>query len=360
MVISASPLLGRDQETAGLVMVLRDVTELRALEGRLRRRTSFHAIDGASDAIEELFSLVEQVAPTDSTVLILGESGTGKELVADALHRASSRSAGPLVKVNCSALSESLLESELFGHVRGAFTGAVAERAGRFELADGGTLFLDEIGDLSEHIQVKLLRVLQEREIERVGDTAVRKIDVRVVAATHKNLRDEVAAGRFREDLYFRLNVIPILVPPLRERLGDIPVLADRFREEMAARMGKSVDRIGADALRVLMDHRWPGNVRELQNAIEHAVVRSRGREIETGDLPREIRIPGPDADLDREPQAVHSRALASSTDGEERRRLVAALVASGWNRTRTAARLGINRVTLWRRMRRLGIEEPR
>ncbi|HMB69668.1 MAG TPA: sigma 54-interacting transcriptional regulator, partial [bacterium] len=275
--LSTGRLMDLGGEVGGAVLVLRDITRVRDLEARLGDRARLHSVVGRSHAMQEIFGLIEQVAPTDSTVLIHGESGTGKELIADAIHRSSRRADGPFVKVNCSALSEGLLESELFGHVKGSFTGAHQDRKGRFEMADGGTLLLDEVGDLSEGIQVKLLRVLQEREIERVGDSRTRPVDVRILAATHRPLRRLVAEERFREDLYYRLNVIPLRVPPLRDRREDVPLLAARFLEELRGTTAKAVERISPDAMRVLMDHRWPGNVRELRNAVEHAMVKCRG-----------------------------------------------------------------------------------
>ncbi len=359
VLLSISRLLDRSGGTGGAVIIVRDVTHLRELEVQLEERRSLHGIIGTGQVMEEIFTLIEQVAPTDSTVLIQGESGTGKELVADAIHRASARRGSPLVKVNCSALSEGLLESELFGHVKGAFTGALHDRKGRFELAQGGTIFLDEIGDLSERIQVKLLRVLQEREIERVGDTRTIQIDVRVLAATHQPLKRLTEEGRFRQDLYYRLNVIPIRVPPLRERRESIPALSAAFVEEMSHRMGKKIARLSPDAMRALMDHRWPGNIRELRNAIEHAVVKSRGTMLLLEDLPRELieetarisKLAGR-----RTPSAVGASQERNRSDTDERRMLLEALEASDWHRGRAAERLGINRSTLWRKMRRLGI----
>jgi PAS domain S-box-containing protein len=349
--LSTGRLVDLSGDVGGAVLVLRDITRVRDLEARLGDRTSLHAIVGRSHAMQEIFALIEQVAPTESTVLIQGESGTGKELIADAIHRSSRRADGPFVKVNCSALSEGLLESELFGHVKGSYTGAHQDRKGRFELASGGTLLLDEVGDLSDRIQVKLLRVLQEREIERVGDSRTRAVDVRILAATHRPLRRLVEEERFREDLFYRLNVIPLRVPPLRERREDVPLLAARFLEELRGTTGRSVERISPDALRVLMDHRWPGNVRELRNAVEHAMVKCRGPVLLAEDLPRE---------LIEESAGVTRTAKTRGADARsvERDRIRVALEESGWNRTRAAERLGIDRSTLWRRMRKLGIGE--
>jgi Nif-specific regulatory protein len=243
-------------------------------------------IIGTSSSMREVYEMLTRVAPSDATVLITGESGTGKELVAAELHRLSKRAAGPLVKVNCAALPESIVESELFGHEKGAFTGATAQRKGRFELAHSGTIFLDEIGDLSSQIQVKLLRVLQERELERVGGTSTIRVDVRLVAATNRNLEDEVKAGRFREDLYYRLNVFPLRIPPLRERKSDIMLLADHFAGKYGEKNGKTIRRISAPAIDLLINHSWPGNVRELENCIERAVILSGDQVIHAYNLP--------------------------------------------------------------------------
>ncbi len=355
--LGANRLVDRAGKTVGAVVIVRDITHLRELETRLEDRSHLHALVGRSHVMQELYATIEQVAPTDSTVLIQGESGTGKELIADAIHRSSRRQARAFIKVNCSALSEGLLESELFGHVKGAFTGATHDRKGRFEMADGGTVFLDEVVDLTERIQVKLLRVLQEREIERVGDTRVVKIDVRVIAATHRSLRKLIEEGRFREDLFYRLNVIPIHVPPLRDRKEDIPALASIFLQEFGGQMGRKLEKISRDALRAMLDHAWPGNVRELRNAIEHAAVKCRGRTVTLEDLPVEIA---------RETSTVPSKGALAAEGGraaaggapDERAAILAALQKSGGNRGRAARLLGFDRTTLWRKMRRLGIDK--
>jgi PAS domain S-box-containing protein len=347
VLLTSGRLVDRSDEVSGAVLVLRDVTQVRELEVRLQQRARLYSLVGRTHAMQEVFQLIEQVAPTDSTVLIQGESGTGKELIADAIHRSSGRASAPFVTVNCSALSEGLLESELFGHVKGAFTGALQDRKGRFETADGGTLLLDEIGDLTPGIQVKLLRVLQEREIERVGDSRTRSVDVRILAATHRPLRRLVEEGRFRDDLFYRLNVIPLRVPPLRERREDVPLLAAYFLDELRSTTGATVERISPDAMRVLMDHRWPGNVRELRNAVEHAMVKCRGAVLLVEDLPRE---------LIEESQGVTRLARGPRGPDDERERILDALARTSWNRGRAARLLGINRSTLWRKMRRLGI----
>jgi two-component system, NtrC family, response regulator len=260
----------------------------------MRQRFRFEAIVGESAALHSVFEVVKRAAPTKATILLLGESGTGKELVAQAIHQESTRRDKPFVKVNCAALSESLLESELFGHERGSFTGAVARREGRFELADGGTLFLDEIGEIPASVQVKLLRALQQREFERVGGTQTLKVDVRVVTATNRDLAAEVSAGRFREDLYYRLNVVAVTLPPLRSRKGDIPALVSHFIEKFDRAYDKKVRGLLPGTLNTLLRYDWPGNVRELENLIERAVVLSRGPDLTADELPPVLRGPGP------------------------------------------------------------------
>jgi formate hydrogenlyase transcriptional activator len=292
---------------------------------------------------------VEQVATTDATVLITGETGTGKELVARALHRRSGRASGPLVKVNCAAIPETLLASELFGHERGAFTGAVERRRGRFEQADGGTIFLDEIGELPLETQVTLLRVLQEREFERLGGTHTVRVDVRVVAATNRDLAAEVAAGRFRSDLYYRLNVFPVRVPALRDRPEDIPPLVAHFVRKYAARFGRSVSRVHERTLGALMTWDWPGNVRELENAIERAVIVARGDT---------LRI-----ERDFMPSAEPASSLSVQVGEVERTAIEAALTASRGRISGTdgaAARLKLPASTLEFRIRKLGIDKLR
>jgi len=266
--------------------------ETEQLRARVRERYRFPSIIGESPQLHAVFDVVKRTAPTKATVLILGESGTGKELIAQAIHEESPRKDKPFIKVNCAALSETLLESELFGHERGSFTGAVGRREGRFELADGGTLFLDEIGEISPSLQIKLLRVLQTREFERVGGTQTLKVDVRLVAATNRDLAAEVKAGKFREDLYYRLNVVAVTLPPLRERKGDIPALVSHFVEKYAAAYGKTVHGLAPGTLNALLAHGWPGNVRELENVVERAVVLAQGTELTADDLPPTLRGP--------------------------------------------------------------------
>ncbi len=264
--------------------------ETSELRSQLGKRRGFDKIIGSSPRLQQIFEQVEQVAESNATVVIGGESGTGKELIAAAIHNKSRRAKGPFIKVHCAALAETLLESELFGHERGAFTGAIARRDGRFFAAHGGTLFLDEIGDISPSIQVKLLRVLQEREFERVGSSEPIKVDVRIVAATNRNLRGEVDAGNFREDLFYRLNVVSLEMPALRDRRSDIPLLATHFLEVFAKENEKEIESFSDSALSLLKKHYWPGNVRELENAIERAVVMSRNSTIDAEDLPDTVR----------------------------------------------------------------------
>ncbi|MCL4217663.1 MAG: sigma 54-interacting transcriptional regulator [Candidatus Hydrogenedentes bacterium] len=363
---SARVLKDRMGEVSGAVVTLTDISSVRKLENevdRLRRevqkRHRYDNLIGVSKAMQEVFNLIEMAADSFATVLIAGETGTGKEVVAKAIHYHSDRKNGPLVRVNCSALSESLLESELFGHVRGAFTGAVRDNAGRFETAAGGTIMLDEIGEMPASVQVKLLRVLQEREVERVGESTPRKVDVRVIAATHRDLQRLVESGAFREDLYYRLKVFPIRVPPLRERKEDIEPLLAHFIEELRVRTGKKITGVDGDAMRILMDYCWPGNVRELENAVEHAFVTCPGGLAGPLDLPIEIRrielkrrICGPES----EGSAASAETSSAPKRGASRDEILALLTECAWNKAEVARRLGITRTSVWRRMKALSI----
>jgi two-component system NtrC family response regulator len=298
--------------------------------------------------MQEVLSVVRRVAPSDATVLIRGESGTGKELIARAIHYASPRAARALVKVNCAALAESLLEAELFGHEKGAFTGAVAARKGRFELADGGSLFLDEIGDLPAHLQVKLLRVLQEREFERVGSSRPIKVDVRLLAATHRNLEALVREGRFRDDLYYRINVVTIPLPALRERREDLPPLIDHFLRVFAEKNGKRIRGLTREARDALLRYDYPGNVRELENLIERAVVLTRDDVIGLGDLPLTVEA------QPAEPEG--GAGLVAAVEGIERRMIREALAKADGTQTRAAELLGISERVLRYKLKKYGL----
>jgi formate hydrogenlyase transcriptional activator len=317
---------------------------------------TFERIIGNSAALESVLEQVEQVAPMDSTVLIEGETGTGKELIAHAIHNASQRYGRAFIKLNCAAIPLDLLESELFGHEKGAFTGAIAQKIGRFEMADKGTLFLDEVGDIPSVLQPKLLRVLQEQEFERLGSGRTHKVNVRLVAATNRNLERMVARGQFRSDLYYRLNVFPILLPALRERREDIPVLVTHFVKMFSRRMGKQVDSIPPETMSAFQWHSWPGNIRELQNLVERAVILSRD-----GVLPNPLfqRRTGPINVSIQRPQAYQ---LSMTSEDSDRALIMETLEQVGWvvgGLRGAAAKLGLKRTTLLAKMRRLGILRP-
>jgi DNA-binding NtrC family response regulator len=320
-------------------------SENRALKSRLDSKFGLENIVGSSPAMERLFDIVRQAAPTQATVLIEGASGTGKELVAQAIHRLSARAAGPFVAVHCAALSSSLLESELFGHEKGAFTGAVVQRKGRFEMAHGGTLFLDEISEIEPSVQVKLLRVLEERRFERVGGVDTVDVDIRIIAATNRDLRKYVEEGKFREDLFYRLDVVEIKMPPLKERGGDIALLCNRFMKEFAEVNARPVSRFAPEAAAILQAYSWPGNVRELRNVIARACLLASQARIEPADLA----LPAPG----------RSHLPASSQAEPDRERISAALTHADGNISQAAAELGLSRQALYRRMERHGIARP-
>jgi two-component system response regulator HydG len=299
---------------------------------------------GASEVMQKVFKIVEKVARTDSSVFVWGESGTGKELVARAIHTNSKRKDGPFIKVNCGALTETLLESELFGHQKGAFTGAIKTKLGRFELADTGTLFLDEIGDVPMSMQVKLLRALQEQEFERVGGEAPIKVDVRIISATNKDLEKEVAEGRFREDLFYRLHIIPMTLPPLRDRRDDIPVLVSHFIEKLAPRTNAEIRSIADDALGRLMAYGWPGNVRELENVIEQSLVFAEGSQIGVEALPAAFQGRGDEERLD----VPKEMSLPDILEDLERQLILKAFKKAGGVKTETARLLGIKTSALY------------
>jgi len=356
--INCSPLIDQDKRHAGAVLVVRDVSRIADLEKRLQERHGFRGIIGRCGAMQDVYHFLEQLSSLDSIVLILGESGTGKELVADALHYGGSRAGQPFVKVNCSALSESLLESELFGHVRGAFTGAVRDKVGRIQAAQGGTLFLDEIGDISPLIQLKLLRFLEQKEYERVGESTTCFADVRIIAATNAKLQELVRQGSFREDLYYRLNVMPVTLPPLRDRQADIPLLVGHFLDVFSGQFNKSYGRVSDEVMDLFMGYRWPGNIRELRHVLEYACILSPGGEISIKhirkDLVDQMRASG-FRESESVVQPVSQLPVSRKADKED---ILAALERCGGNKARAARQLGIHRATLYRKLKAWGLDD--
>lgn len=341
VLVNTAVLKDSDGDTTGGVVVFRVAGGHYLNADEFSTEDQFEGIYGRDRSMVELYEMIQQVAPLSITVLITGESGTGKELVANAIVAQSEQRNGPFVKVNCSVLSESLLESELFGHAKGAFTGAIADHAGRFERAHGGTIFLDEIGEASLNVQLKLLRVIQEGEYERVGDTQTRKTDARVLAATNQDFKKLIKEGRFREDLYYRLSAVRLELPPLRNRGGDILLLTQLFIEKAKLKTGYSEASLSDDAYDRLINYSWPGNVRELENAIEYSLIRARGGLVTAGHLPREIQ---------------DSTLITKSSDVSnlsEESRLLKALQDANWNRSRASQLLGVSRTTLWRLMKK-------
>ena len=352
---NASVLQDEDGQVIGAVETLTDITELmdkdnqiEAFRRELQSEDSFQGMVGVSASMRRTFDLIGNVAASDAPALILGESGTGKELAARAIHLNSARKDRPYVQVNCAALNESVLESELFGHVKGAFTGAYQNREGRFEAANGGDIFLDEIGDLPLSTQVKLLRVLEEKVIERVGDNRSIPVDVRVITATNRNLKQLVEAGSFRSDFYYRINVLPIVLPPLRERIEDIPLLAETFFRRIQLKNDKTIRGISPEAMQVLVRYPWPGNVRELKSAFEYAFVTCMESRIDVQHLP-------PDIFQARE-QSLPTPAADINLDERKKRELIQALDQANGNQSLAGRILGISRVTVWNRMHRYGI----
>ncbi len=339
-----------DQTAGALRRAVRHEEEIRDLRARIEPAAGFSGLIGKDPKMQLIYKLIEDVAPTDATVLIQGESGTGKELVARALHQHSHRSDKAFVVINCSAYPSTLLESELFGHEKGAFTGASRRRAGRFEQAHGGTVFLDEIGEISPTAQIKLLRVLQSQKFERVGGEQTLTVDVRILAATNKSLLEQVKAGKFREDLFYRLNVIPIQLPPLRDRQNDIPLLARHFLRTFAERQKKDLQEFSSEAMRLLLNHRWTGNVRELENTIEHAVVLAKGSRVEGVDLPLLVTAG---------PAAQTPPTTSKTITGNEARLLREVLEECNWNKTEAAQRLGISRSTLYEKIKKYQLTPP-
>ncbi len=352
---NASVLTGNDGKVNGAVETLMDMSEIVSRDRKIERLSSilkgkdhFYGIIGKSRVMQDVFDLISDAAVSDAPIIIYGESGTGKELIAAATHKLGNRKRGPFVKVNCAALSESLLESELFGHVKGAFTGADKTRRGRFELAHKGDIFLDEIGDIPPSMQVKILRVLQEKEFERVGESRPIKVDVRIVSATHRNLESMIRSGNFRDDLFYRLNVIPIRLPPLRERREDLPLLVEHFLEENRLKTGKKIYGISNRAMEALSVYKWPGNIRELVNALEYAFVVCRDDTIDVTHLPETISA---DERTRTSPVWVPDNARREESD-----RVLQALKQAKGKKSKAAELLGISRQALWKKIKKLEI----
>ncbi|HEV7278816.1 MAG TPA: sigma-54 dependent transcriptional regulator [Pirellulaceae bacterium] len=340
----------------------RVLAENKSLKTQLDRKYGLEHVVGTDPRMQKIFDMIDAVADTRATILITGESGTGKSLLARAIHRRSSRASQSFVEVACGALPETLLESELFGHVAGSFTGATGEKIGRFLQADRGTIFLDEIGTASPGLQVKLLRVLQEFEFEPVGGTKTHRVDSRVILATNENLENAVRDGRFRQDLYYRVNVINLELPSLRDRPSDIPLLVERFLRGVVEETGKRIDGFSDEAVHLMQTYRWPGNVRELQNVVERAVLLGRGPRLEADDLPTHLIEQPREATPGRPVISTSSRTvtLKEALEEPERRIILDVLKSFRWNRNATADALGINRTTLYKKMKRLGLEDPR
>ena len=335
--MSITSMMGDEGELVGVLTSFRDITDLFSLQLQAGKLTSFGNIIGQDHKMYKIFKHIRDVSAYDYPVHISGETGTGKELVANAIHHESSRNGAAFVPINCGALPEGLIESELFGHVRGAFSGAIRDKKGRFELADGGTVFLDEVAELSNNMQAKLLRFLQENQFERVGGEHTLSVDVRIISATNINLKEAVKKGQFREDLYYRLNVIPIHMPPLRERKIDIPLLIERFLQEAAERYGRDPLKVSARAMSLLLDYHWPGNVRELQNAVQFAFVKCSAGTLDADDLPIELR------------EIENSRIRRGPAKKLNSEGVRAAIIKTGGNKAKAAKLLGVGRATLYR-----------
>lgn len=348
--ISCSPLLGKNKKSLGAALVVKDLTRIHFLENQLRETSEFRRIIGNSYRMGKVFDLVRALAATDATVLITGESGTGKSLVAREIHELSDRASYAMVTVRCSALAEQLLESELFGHVKGAFTGAVNNKVGRFEMCNKGSIFLDEIGEISSVLQLKLLGVIQDREFERVGESRPVKVDTRIIAATNRHLIEEVKKGHFREDLYYRLNVVEIKMPPLRERYGDIPLLVEHFISHFRKKYKKHIHTVSRDVMALFSNYTWPGNVRELEHAIEHGFVLCPEGVIEIEHIPPEIKRFGA--------KTASPRDTGPMTESEEKQELISILEKTDWNKAKAARLMGVSRPTLYRKLEKFKLEQ--
>lgn len=344
--LNSAVLKNDEREPIGGVISFRDISHLERLRDELEQRSDFFGIVGRSKPMHEIFELIKEISDTDVSVLIQGESGTGKEIVANAIQSSSTRTDKPFIKVNCSVFPPQLLASELFGHAKGAFTGAIKSRIGRFELADNGTLFLDEVGEMPAEMQLQLLRVLQEGTFERVGESITRKVDVRVIAATNTDIQKAIEQGTFREDLFYRLNVIPVLIPPLRERIEDIPYLVRHFIKKYALIYKKDIHEIEDEALDMLIRYSWPGNIRELENAVSYAFARTKSNIIKTQKLPPQVR---------ENQECISKSRLLSHND--EQQAILQLLEKYQWNRSKVAKEMGIGRTTLWRKLRSLGLD---
>ncbi|MFQ5713938.1 MAG: sigma-54 dependent transcriptional regulator [Candidatus Scalinduaceae bacterium] len=341
--LNTFPLIVHVDGLSGCVVVVKDETHIADLENELKERQRFFNIIGKDEKIQEIYSFIENLYNVDTTVLITGESGTGKGLVAEALHYGGERRQESFVKVNCSALPETLLESELFGHVRGAFTGAVTDKVGRFKIADGGTVFLDEIGDVSLSVQQRLLRVLQEKEFERIGESTPIKVDVRIVAATNQNLQEKVRRGIFREDLYYRLKVVELTLPPLRDRRKDIPLLVEHFIRKFNQKLKKNINDVSNDVYKIFMNYDWPGNIRELENTIEYCFIICNKTVITVEDLPNEFR-------------EIKTAPFVNGKNNEYNK-ILQVLEKTRWNKTRAARLLGITRRSVYNKIKKFNIQ---
>jgi len=367
MKAGAFDYLAKPVKMEEVIMVIERALEFRdikrenvALKKQLKKKYRFENFIGDSSEMNKVFRIIEKVADTDSTILILGESGTGKELVAKAIHYNSMRRDKPLIPVNCGAIPEDLLESELFGHEKGAFTNAIRTRIGRFELSNGGSIFLDEIAEMSPHLQVKLLRILQEQEFERLGGTKTIKCDIRVIAATNQNLDKLVEENKFREDLYYRLRVIPVEIPPLRERRSDIPLLIHHFVDQMIKAKGRKIKGVSKDIVKAFMDYEWPGNVRELENIIERMIILTDSDELTVQDIPDKILQKHKNEEVGPSIIPDDGFSLSNAINEYERLLIIRALEKTDWVKNRAAKLLNMNRTTLVEKIKKQGIEKPR